>query len=94
MEGARYFMLGNGGVFESCKILRVTNCPPNCKFRKTAEEYDDGIRKADERLQQLGLTRVVQQVSNSENIVTAKRVPMMADCIGHCEGGKTNEDNT
>lgn len=89
MEGACYFMLGDG-----CKILRVTNCPPNCKFRKTAEEYDDGIRKADERLQQLGLTRVVQQVSDSENIVTTKRVSMMADCISHHEEVKTNENGT
>lgn len=94
LEDTCYFMLGDNGIFESCKILRVTSCPPDCKFRKTAEEFDDGIRKADERLQQLGLTRVVQQVSGGENIVTAKRVSMMVDCIGYHEEVKTNENST
>nr|DAU28119.1 MAG TPA: hypothetical protein [Caudoviricetes sp.] len=31
---------------EWCRLLDVTHCPENCKFRKTEREFQDGLRNA------------------------------------------------
>lgn len=52
-----------------CKILDVGKCPAGCKFRKTHEEYNDGLRKAEEMLRKRGLKAVIKN-----NTVTTRRI--------------------
>lgn len=41
--------------WECCSLLNVEECPENCKFRKTEEEYQEGQRHARSILDAKGL---------------------------------------
>lgn len=41
--------------WECCSLLDVAECPKNCKFRKTEEEYQEGQRHARSILEAKGL---------------------------------------
>lgn len=40
---------------ECCRLLDVTHCPENCKFRKTEQEFQDGLQHAKDSLRAKGL---------------------------------------
>ena len=56
-----------------CRILINTKCTENCKFRKTNDEFYEGIRHAEDILRRKGL--VACKVSNldGEEIMTTRK---------------------
>lgn len=40
---------------ECCRLLDVPYCPEKCKFRKTEQEFQDGLRNAKDILRAKGL---------------------------------------
>lgn len=47
------FMYDTG--VECCSLLDVMYCPEKCKFRKTEQEFQDGLRNAKDILRAKGL---------------------------------------
>lgn len=47
------------GIFKRCNALVVGKCKnQKCKFRKTEQEYEAGIKNAKRRLKDLGLIAI------------------------------------
>lgn len=51
---------------EYCLLLDVTHCPENCKFRKTEQEFQEGLRHAKDILDAKGL--VVYSTTNDQGV--------------------------
>ena len=54
-----------------CKILKICNCT-NCRFRKTEEEYAEGIANANKRLKDKGLVQYKKTVDGIQIMSTRK----------------------
>ena len=61
------------GIFKRCNALVVGKCPKQCKFRKTEQEYEAGIKNAKKRLKDLGLTALDKYTETGEHIMTTER---------------------
>lgn len=59
--------------FGYCKILKDTKCSEECNFRKTEEQYLEGIAEAEKILKDRGVKRVIAQSDNGP-IVTVKKI--------------------
>ena len=51
---------------ECCRLLDATHCPENCKFRKTEQEFQEGLRNAKDILRAKGL--VVYSTINDQGV--------------------------
>lgn len=62
------------GIFKRCNALVVGKCKNNkCKFRKTEQEYDAGIKNAKKRLNDLGLIVIDKYTETGEHIMTTEK---------------------
>ena len=62
------------GIFKRCNALVVGKCKnQKCKFRKTEQEYEAGIKNAKKRLKDLGLVAVDTYTETGERIMTTER---------------------
>ena len=62
------------GIFKRCNALVVGKCKDHkCKFRKTEQEYEAGIKNAKKRLKDLGLVVVDIYTETGERIMTTQR---------------------
>ena len=70
-----YFRINDArGNFQHCNALTVEECnAEKCAFRKTEQEYRDGIKNAKMRLHKMGLTVLHTYNENNEHIVTTER---------------------
>ena len=55
--------------FEHCRILKTCDCD-GCKFRKTAQELQDSIKKSEDILKSKGLKSIVKTNKNGKEYVT------------------------
>lgn len=62
------------GIFKRCNALVVGKCKNyKCKFRKTEQEYFDGMEKSKKRLRDLGLIVIDKYTETGEHIMTTER---------------------
>lgn len=62
------------GNFKCCKCLAVANCKDyKCKFRKTEQEYESGVKNAKKRLKDLGLIVIDKYTETGEHIMTTEK---------------------
>ena len=62
------------GIFKRCNALVVGKCKDHkCKFRKTEQEYEAGIKNAKRRLKDLGLVAVDKYTETGEHIMTTEQ---------------------
>ena len=62
------------GIFKRCNALVVGKCKDHkCKFRKTEQEYEAGIKNAKRRLKDLGLVVIDKYTETGEHIMTTER---------------------
>ena len=62
------------GIFKRCNALVVGECKnQKCKFRKTEQEYEAGIKNAKRRLKDLGLIAIDKYTETGEHIMTTER---------------------
>lgn len=62
------------GIFKRCNALVVGKCKDHkCKFRKTEQEYEAGIKNAKHRLKDLGLVVIDKYTETGEHIMTTER---------------------
>lgn len=70
MSGCRF--KGDTDV-EWCRLLDVTYCPENCKFRKTEREFQEGLRHAKDILDAKGLVAYSTINDQGVRIVSTRR---------------------
>lgn len=58
---------------EWCRLLNVSECPENCKFRKTEQEFQDGLRNAKNILVARGLVAYSTINDQGVRIVSTRR---------------------
>ena len=58
---------------ECCRLLDVTHCPEKCKFRKTEQEFQDGLRNAKDILRAKGLVAYSTINDQGVRIVSTRR---------------------
>ena len=58
---------------EGCSLLDVPYCPENCKFRKTEQEFQDGLRNAKDSLRAKGLVAYSTINDQGGRIVSTRR---------------------
>lgn len=62
------------GNFKRCNALVFGKCKDHkCKFRKTKDEYEAGIKNAKQRLKDLGLIVIDTYTETGEHIMTTER---------------------
>ena len=73
--GKCYFRIDDAnGNFARCKALVVGKCKNNkCKFRKTEQEYEAGIKNTKKRLNDLGLIVIDKYTETGEHIMTTEK---------------------
>ena len=59
---------------ECCILLDVPYCPENCKFRKTEQEFQDGLRNAKYSLRAKGLVAYSTINDQGVRIVSTRSV--------------------
>lgn len=59
---------------EWCRLLDVTYCPENCKFRKTEREFQEGLRHAANILGAKGLVAYSKTNDQGVRIVSTRSV--------------------
>ena len=64
--------MDNTGV-ECCRFLDVTHCPENCNFRKTEQEFQEGLRHAKDILDAKGLVAYSTINDQGVRIVSTRR---------------------
>lgn len=58
---------------ERCVILLSTHCSEKCSFRKTKEEFFDGMSKSNEILIKKGLVPIIVK-KDGKTIITTRRI--------------------
>ena len=58
---------------ECCRLLDVPYCPKNCKFRKTEQEFQEGLRNAKNILSAKGLVAYSTINDQGVRIVSTRR---------------------
>lgn len=58
---------------EWCRLLDVTHCPENCKFRKSEDEFLEGLRHAKDILDAKGLVAYSTINDQGVRIVSTRR---------------------
>ena len=58
---------------ECCRLLDVPYCPKNCKFQKTEQEFQDGLRHAKDILDAKGLVAYSTINDQGVRIVSTRR---------------------
>lgn len=58
---------------ECCRLLDVQYCPKNCKFRKTEQEFQEGLRNAKNILSAKGLVAYSTINDQGVRIVSTRR---------------------
>ena len=62
------------GIFKRCNALVIEKCKnQKCKFRKTEQEYEAGIKNAKQRLRDLDLIVIDKYTETGEHIMTTER---------------------
>ena len=67
-----YFLGEDANGDYRCKALCIDECPANCKFRKTKNEFFEGVENARNRLTEKGL-KPVTVFKGSRQIMTTER---------------------
>lgn len=69
------FLTEKDGKFCSCKALRVTGCPKNCKFKKTDWEFAGDAERAANSLRERGLIPVIKTSKDGrDNIMSVEKI--------------------
>lgn len=74
MSNICVFRKERNGRFINCSALKIGDCPAKCSFRKTENEYEQGILDAENRLKRMGLRVDIVEGVNGERYVTTKKV--------------------
>lgn len=67
------FRKERNGRFINCSALKIGDCPTKCSFRKTENEYEQGILDAENRLKSMGLRVDIVEGVNGDRYVTTKK---------------------